>query len=264
MKIHFITFANSKMEKSRDRIVEQAKGSGFFDCYHIFGENELPKEMVEYCRGKLGFGHWIWKPYIINKVLKEIQEKDILIWIDAGCTIQKEGRWRFDEYIDLTNKSEYGNVSFELSETYCTERRYTKADIFKHFDAEDLIEGTQLNTTAIFLKNIYFTRRIVDMWEDAMLNHRHLSEDNECRLTEENHVGFFDNRQDQSIFSIIRRKYGTTIIPHPIQNLSLLNSSGNYIVPTPFFSELEANCCGYNSSLVGFKLYPIVATRLRY
>lgn len=263
--IHLVTFADDKMKKSRDRMVLEAKNSGFFEEYHVFGQDDLPEDMREYCAGKLGYGHYIWKSYLVDLVINKIAENDSLVWVDAGCTIQKEGKWRFDEYIDLVIKSDYSNIAFELCDTYCFERRYTKASIFYHFNAESLIEGIQLCTTAFLLKNTQYTRDIVELWKTATLNNRHLSEGNESIMPDlKNHPDFYDNRQDQSIFSIIRRKFGTTIVPHPIKGLKLLNDSGDYIVPEPFFGELEANWGKYNKALVDNKIYPIVATRLRY
>jgi len=263
--IHFVTFADNKMIKTRDRLVEEAKNSGFFNEYHVFDEKNLPQEMVAYCQGRHSYGNYIWKSFVVDQVLNKIEENDILIWVDAGCVIQKEGKWRFDEYIDMVNKSEYANVSFELCDTYCFEKRYTKADIFDHFNAEDLIEGIQLNTTSFLLRNTEYTRKIVSLWKDTTLNHLYLSEGNDSvRLFVKTHKDFYDNRQDQSIFSIIRRKYGTTIIPHPIKGLKIINDEGRYIVPDPFFSELETNTCEYNSELGSNKIYPIVAKRLRY
>jgi len=263
--IHFVTFADNWMRKSRDRLVIEAKNSGFFNEFHVFGEEHLPQDMVTYCKGKHGFGHYIWKSYVVDNVLNKIAEdEDILVWVDAGSTIQKEGKWRFDEYIDMVKQSKYANVSFENSDTYCPEKYYTKADIFHYFHAENLVEGIQLSSGVILLRNVPYTRCIVSIWKEATLNNLHLSEDDASIRGVPNYPGFRNNRQDQSIFSIIRRKYGTTIIPHPVQGLKLTDDNGKYIVPEPFFCELDANWCPHNSALVGNKIYPIVTTRLRY
>ena len=62
-----------------------------------------------------GGGYWIWKPYIISKMLEQINENDILVYIDAGChiNITKESKQRFNEYINMINNSKCGLLRFQ-------------------------------------------------------------------------------------------------------------------------------------------------------
>lgn len=36
-------------------------------------------------------GYGIWKPYIVNQKLSEIYDNDILVYLDAGCSINIRG-----------------------------------------------------------------------------------------------------------------------------------------------------------------------------
>lgn len=213
--IHFVTFANEKLSATRKRIIKEAVESEFFNEIYELNESALPQELRDYCENNpKGYGFYIWKPYIIDQVLNQISEDDILIYCDAGSSIYKSGRQRFEEYIDMVNKSIYANLSFEGC-GFCAEKKYTKGDTFKFLNAENLIEGKQLMAGIIILRNTDFTRKLIQMYKDICLNHRNLIDDSFST----NHPDFFDNRQDQSIFSLLRRKFGTTIIPHPKQDI---------------------------------------------
>jgi hypothetical protein len=43
---------------------------------------------------KRGYGFWFWKPYIIRATLHDVETNDIVIYMDAGCTINLQGKER--------------------------------------------------------------------------------------------------------------------------------------------------------------------------
>ncbi len=43
-------------------------------------------------KNKRGYGYWVWKPYLISKILKEINDNDILLYLDAGCELNVNGK----------------------------------------------------------------------------------------------------------------------------------------------------------------------------
>jgi hypothetical protein len=206
--ITFISFGNSIYEKSLQRIKNEAINSMFFDNIKIFNENDLPYDLQKYClQNNKGFGYWIWKPYLINKVLNEINQNDILIYCDAGCTINYKGKIRFKEYIDMVNKNEYANISFQMPHQ---EKKYTKADVIKYFDSGNLKDTGQLvGGILIFRKNEH-TTNLVKLWYDTSYNHKNLIDDSSSIST--NDELFISHKHDQSIFSIIRKKYGTILL----------------------------------------------------
>jgi hypothetical protein len=71
-----------------------------------------------------GYGYWAWKPHIINKKLISIEDEDYLLYIDAGCRINRHGQERFKQYIDmisscglLTFKMKYPEVAYSKQDT---------------------------------------------------------------------------------------------------------------------------------------------------
>ncbi len=104
-KIHLISYGNHFFEKSKNRIFEEAKKSNWFNTINIYGPENVSEEYInefnDIWQKPRGAGYWIWKFYIIKQQLINISNNDILIYIDAGCTINLHGKTRFDEYINM-------------------------------------------------------------------------------------------------------------------------------------------------------------------
>jgi hypothetical protein len=205
--ISFISFGDSKYLNSLQRIKQEALSSLFFESVEIYNENDLPKEIKHFCdHNPRGYGYWIWKSYLVNKKIKEIREDDILIYCDAGCTINRDGKQRFDDYIQMIKNNEFGILSFQMTHL---EKNWTKEDVFKHFDAYDLADTGQLVATVIILRKNQHTSKIVDLWCETCINNKSLIDDS---INLKNIYTLYDHRHDQSIFSIIRKKYGTLLL----------------------------------------------------
>lgn len=262
-KIHFVTFGSSEFTITLERIYAEAYHSGFFDELHKFTSADLPEDLIEYCESnKKGYGFYIWKPYLVNELINKLPDNDIIVWVDCGSSIYKSGKERFDEYIKLVDESEYANLGFEgWSEHY--ETTYGKKQIFEVLDAEEFLKlkggGLGLMGGVFIIRNTKYTREIVKLWKDTCFNHKYLLDD-----SPEPHNGKinWDNRCDQPIWSVIRRKYGCVIIPHPIPN---------YIRPldTDFFSELDEEIVPKHGTIEWElkkkdRKIPIMTTRYRF
>jgi hypothetical protein len=76
-----------------------------------------------------GYGYWLWKSFIILKTLESIDEEDIIVYADSGCSLNINGLNRLNEYFDIVKNSKYGILTFE---TPFIEKQYTKRDVFDH------------------------------------------------------------------------------------------------------------------------------------
>src|SRR5690606_24258690 len=139
MKIHFLTFASSSFKKSLKRIRKEAEATGFFDTVTCMSESDLPisyriKNILFLNKFTKGYGLWMWKRFITKMLLSKIDEVDILLYADAGCVLNKEGKKKFDEYIGMLLDSEFSNLSFQMNHL---EKEYTKGHVFKYFKIEN-------------------------------------------------------------------------------------------------------------------------------
>jgi hypothetical protein len=144
MKVHFLAFADSKYNATKERIRQEAKDSNFFDIITIYGEYDLPENIRNYCnQNPRGYGFWSWKPFIVGQYLSQIEMGDILVYCDIGCIINPLGVDRFNQYLNVLETQEM--VVFEMPHI---ESMYTKIDTFVHFDALEFLETGQVAATA--------------------------------------------------------------------------------------------------------------------
>ena len=210
MKKYLISYGDDRYRNRRMYFKESAKRSGFFDDVLMFSPSDFDDEFynqiyrpVQHLRGG---GFWLWKPYLIKIVLDRIEEGDILIYCDSGCTINPNALSRFNEYIDLLKQPDINSIAFQLE---FKEYQYTKHEVFNYFNsAEDIVNAKQLMATVILLKKCEHTSMLVDIWYHTAIYKPLLFTDEwQVHQREE----FIDHRHDQSIFSVIRNNYGSHI-----------------------------------------------------
>jgi len=219
--IHLITYGNHKFENSKERLYNEALNTNWFDTITVYGPQDLDdifknnfKEILN--KSRIG-GYGIWRPYIINKKLEEINYNDILIYLDAGCSINQKGKKRLDEYIELLNNNDEGIISFQMNHI---EKKYTTKEIFSYFNIN--IDSNISNTGQI-LDGILIMRKcknlinINNIWLKAVYDNPLLFTDHYNKNQESY---FIDNRHEQSVLSVIRK----------MSNPILLNDE-TYFVP---------------------------------
>jgi hypothetical protein len=215
--IHFITYGNHKFINSKKRICDEARSVGWFDTITSYGPEDLDLEFQNKFKDMLlrprGGGYWIWKPYIIKKHLEKIKDDDILIFLDAGCTINPKGIDRFNEYIEMINNSDRGCISFQLG---THEKLWTNKEIFDHFNVDingSIAYTSQIMSGVIVLKKNTNCINIIDLWLKTVHDNPILFTDdynnNPCNRGRSEYI---ETRHDQSILSIISKLYGTILV----------------------------------------------------
>lgn len=208
---HFITFGGPFpfLQHSLNRICEEAKTLDFFTKITGFNDIDLKNDKLFWEKhgdfinnNPRGYGNWLWKSYLIKKELATLNTDDILVYCDAGCQINANGKARLLEYIDLlhTDKNNYGLISFQLE---YPEILYTKRK------ALDLFDGYNINTlqclaTVIIIKKTSHSIELINKWCELCNNYSLINDDIE---TED--PSFIEHRHDQSIFSLLVNTYGS-------------------------------------------------------
>lgn len=211
--IHLITYGDTKYEESKKRLCKQADNLGWFDIILSYGPEDIDADFQEQFKHILelpsGGGCSIWKPYIINKRLNEMQDDDILLYLDAGCYINPNGYDRFTEYIDLLNNRNEGCISFSMSNHI--EKKWTCKEIFEYFNIyedSDIVNTGQILSGIIMLKKNTNSIHIIDLWLRTLYNNSKLFTDN---FNENQRAEYIENKHDQSIFSVISKLYNTIL-----------------------------------------------------
>jgi GR25 family glycosyltransferase involved in LPS biosynthesis len=212
-RVCLLSFANTLYYDSLDRIQQEAKSLPI-DTIYAYKDTDLwmfpdfyHKHYHFIKSNKRGYGYWIWKPYLTLMTLSLLNENDILVYADAGCTIQASGLDRFNDYIKLVNESKTGIVSFQLD---FKEKQWTKMDLYHHLDATDHLEAEQLLATVFIVRKCDESVAIIKKWYETSCHYNLLDDSNSVA---KNDPSFKEHRHDQSIFSLIRHQSGSTVLP---------------------------------------------------
>lgn len=239
MNTYFITYGDEHYTLSKQRLLRQAKNFGEFTHCIAYSYTDLDPDFKEKFKdiliNKRGAGYWIWKFQIIKQTLNLMNDNDILIYADAGCSINPHGKNRFHEYITLLNKSDYGFLSFQSTHP---ENNFTTQQLFNYFNIptnSNITTSGQYIATCLFIKKNNHSLTILNTIFKLLNDHPLLITDTYNKISQS--PVFVDHRHDQSILSIVRKIHGSVVVPDE-----------TYFVP--FGSNISLN-------------FPIWATRIR-
>lgn len=214
-KIVFLTISNKHCEKHANNLILQAKSLNFFD--EIIVEDDFNKD-IEFKNAlknpkfasiyniEKGYGFWLWKPYIIYKHLKRIDDNSILIYCDPGGRFPINpimkcwAKNKLKEYFLFLDKHD-GCMSFESG---FSEFLTTKSEVFEYFNNYNIEQDylTQSRITNLhFIKKTSFSFDIYSQWWNICKNNPYLFDDCICRTNI--YDGFINTRNDQSVWSLL-------------------------------------------------------------
>ncbi len=207
----FLTFGDLPYEKALRRIKTEAMASGFFDVVAVKRPSDLSKafwqrhgKFVE--ENRPGYGYWLWKPWLILEQLSRCATDEVLVYADAGCTVNAAGRPRFDEYCRLVHEAPSGVLAFQLP---FEEKRFTKGDAFQALDAWHLADTPHVMATVIILRRCEASLRLAREWLRLAETHTLISD---TPSVSPNDPAFIEHRHDQSLFSLLAKLHGVTLI----------------------------------------------------
>lgn len=210
MKKYHINYANGRYFKAQQYCSETAKHFGF-DEVISYSIADIDKDFYEENKHILsqprGAGYWLWKPYFLHKTLEKINDGDLLVYSDSGSYYQNS----LSTLIDLILKDPNGVLSFELKGLI--ENVYTKRDTFilMGLDKPEYTETSQREATYIWVIKNDFTTNLIKEYLEFAKDERIITD----KISEnQNYEAFKDHRHDQSIWSLLCKKYN--IEPHKL------------------------------------------------
>lgn len=222
IRIGLLTFGGGTREirAAARRIGRQARNSHKFQLVSVNTDRTLRKIHSEFYNNHQkflqpetrGFGYWIWKPYLIHFTLCEWRGLvDYLLYVDSGCelnfTPHSESKWK--EYVSLMTR-EPGRLAMEQMEV---EKKWQKMDVIHELQIEpNFLETGQILGGVIALRiddtNIKLTK---DWFDLCIKDGYHLVDDSPSQYKESD--VFVEHRHDQSLWSILIKREGATIVP---------------------------------------------------
>ena len=180
---------------------------GKVDEYYSYGPKDIDKDFKERNKEilsrKRGNGYWLWKPYFILKTLKEkLDEGDYLIYTDAGI-LYKNSTHQIINFLN-EQKSEMWMIRLNY-----IEKKYTKRDAFILLGADlpFYTDTCQYMAGIQIYKKSKFTEKFVEEVLYYSQDKRIITDDPNT-LGLNNYKEFIENRHDQTILSILIKKYG--------------------------------------------------------
>ncbi len=212
---HLINYANEKFRQAQIFSSKKAKAQNIFATISEYSPYDIDEQFREKHKTILsnerGNGYWLWKPYLILKKLREIKHGDILMYADSGSYFTKSPK----DLLALPHIFNQDVIPFELDHL---EKFWTKRDAFIFMDCdEDFYINTKQRLASFII--IRKTDQSLDFAEDY-LNYccrPEIVSDAGNTSGHENYDNFVTHRHDQSVFSLLTKKYKFTPFRDPSQ-----------------------------------------------
>ena len=209
MKKVFISYANEAMAYSLQRIGRQARRLGIFDEVRLLTPTDLPEyaKKSPLMQSARGAGYWLWKPVMIKETLDNLDDGDVVVYVDAGCTLRKSPDWK--KYLDLMNF--FDTVCFQYSHDHQEWEKWGAGDaemfhwtkksaqeyLKERFGSEAFLHYCQVMGGILFMKGR--NNSLLRDWLEIMLQRPDLIED--PAPDEPQPEGFAAHRHDQAFIT---------------------------------------------------------------
>ena len=204
-KKFFVTYGDNKFEDAKKIITKQAELTGEFDSVFAYGENDVSEELKESAIFKIkrGGGVWSWKPDVIWQSMQRFEEGDVIVYCDAGCTLQKAKEWKW--YWKKLKKHDIIAQRILMRNDHYTRKELL--DQYMGTNGKGWSYCYQYQATVVVVVVSDFTRCFIKEWRDLMIKYPTFAMD----VTEEErnlqHPTLIENRHDQAIYSTLIYKY---------------------------------------------------------
>ena len=214
VKYHFITFATPDHMSFAEANIKSALEIGGFDTAKIYTMDDIDDyfktKNTHILNQPRGSGFWIWKPYLILKKLLEIEEGDILCYNDSKYLWLKNVRQFETNILTGRNIGVYMNKPTSL---FFIEKEWTKFDALalmniKHENnfRNNVINSNQAWAGFILFRKTFNPIRFVGEWLTYVQDQRIVTDATSIFGPENSN--FRDHRHDQSVLSLLCKKWG--------------------------------------------------------
>lgn len=200
--LYVTNFADANYHIQQQINTESAYKKGKADFvieYHEDDLIDLKNKFPEHFKIKRGYGLWFWKPYLILKTMKRMNDGDYLFYCDSGAVFIDD----IHKLIPDLNSSGHDIMFFEQP---LLAHSFTKKETYYLLGCNDF-SGNQLLGGYIFLKKSPQTLNYMTEWLETMSDIRVLSGKRYLTNISED-KNFIAHREDQSVLTILCKKWG--------------------------------------------------------
>lgn len=213
-KLIVINYSDNNFRKVQKLCSRSAKIIGKADEVIEYSPDDLSEEFKLHNKmhftHKRGAGLWVWKPYIIDKTLSQMKDSDFLLYSDAGVVFYKP----IDKLVKGLERSNSDIMVFELP---LIEKEWTKNETQKIIleEEKNFSNDNQILASYVLIKNTSSSRSFVKEWLNYAQNYQAICPETISNIP--NDDNYIAHREDQSILSLLCRKYGIKPFKDPSQ-----------------------------------------------
>ena len=202
----FVTYGTGAFAGQRDRLAAEARATDLFGRVVAADASSVDAAYAAAHAAILnaprGGGYWLWKPYLIYKLLQEAEEGAVVMYVDAGSVITG------DPAPMLALARRHGFLGYRMPHAT---QAWTKGDVYHALGMDISTYGRerQLSGAVLLFKKCERTLDLVRRWL-ALCERADLITD--APSVAPNHPDFQDHRHDQSILSLLLLKHGVPLV----------------------------------------------------
>ena len=223
-RVHLVTFATPEYENAAKKLMYSALNVAKLDVLERYTldslDDDFRRRNAEILAARRGAGYWIWKPYVVLKHLVERAEfGDVVVYCDSLYDFKTElplEEW-FENDPDVVAFEYKPHSSRKASDlASVTEKRLSKRDAFYLMNVDYSVDFHQNWAGFAAFRKSFRSIRFVSEWLTYVQDPRIVT-DSPSSLP--NDPGFHDNRHDQTVFSLLLRKWNVTALSPPDREL---------------------------------------------
>ena len=221
-KIVFLTFGGggSNYVDAAYRISREAYNFNIFTDRIIYTDNDIKNDFDFWNKhgtfienNKRGYGYWLWKSYINYNIINLYSNETIVFYADSGCEFNENKKELLLKYINELKKNNDINMIVFYHDT--TDNNYTKKDLLNLLDCDDeCAESYQITAGSFLYKINDLTKNMIKEWYKYCTIDYHNIDDSPSIVN--NHHTFNEHRHDQSVFSLLSKKYNWKKYPESL------------------------------------------------
>ena len=211
---YFLVYNDNTHVNHLRKLIQSVEKYGSEFKIIIFNKSSMDGEFVKKNKrildSKRGGGYWLWKPYIINEVLKKINHDDIIFYLDAKFYFIDDISKLYSDYMvdhDLLIWKNKPNEPDYLMKNWCKMDVIVKYKMVNKVFNENVIECW---AGAMVVKKSDNTLMYMKEWLDMCCNYEDIS-DSPCKIR--NTPFFKDHRHDQSLLEVLVYKHNIELQP---------------------------------------------------
>jgi len=199
-RVWFVSYADGGVYIANQRALTHSALNKCVDFFMHFGPHSIDEEYFKKHQSILtqprGAGYWLWKPYVVLKMLEQVPENDFVLYVDVGSLLIKP----VDSLIERL-----GDADILIFKNVHKNKGHVKRDLLKlmDLDHEEVLNALQLQAGYIFARNTGGARKFIKKWLKLCEIERAITDSPSV----DEYPSFIDHRHDQAILSLLVLKY---------------------------------------------------------